>query len=159
MTIGEMAAATGLTAHTLRYYEDQGLIPRVERNPAGHRRYRPEHARWAGLLERLRTSGMSIARMRRYVELALEGDATIDERRALLAAHDRDIGARIEELRQCRAIVRAKLDLYDGCGDMERVWALVEEARQGRGDEEPGARGLRGAQPGSSGTYSSRSPG
>lgn len=142
MAIGALADATGVSAHTLRYYEDQGLIPQVERNGAGHRRYRPEHVRWIGLLDRLRVSGMSVSRMRDYVELAMCGGETVDERRALLAAHEADIGGRIAELEACRAIVRAKIDLYAGrLGNPETVWRLVDEAR--RPLREGGAQGLR----------------
>lgn len=142
MAIGALAEATGLSAHTLRYYEDQGLIPQVERNGAGHRRYRPEHVRWIGLLDRLRASGMSISRMRDYVELAVCGDGTVDERRTLLETHEADIGARIAELEACRAVVRAKIDLYAGrLEDPERVWELVDEAR--RHLSEGGVRGVR----------------
>jgi DNA-binding transcriptional MerR regulator len=131
IAIGELADATGLSAHTLRYYEDAGLIPKVERNEAGHRRYRPEHERWIGLLDRLKTSGMSIARMRKYVELAQRGDATREERGRLLRRHQADIEARIDELRQCLEIVRAKIALYEGrITDPEIVWDLVDKARR-----------------------------
>jgi DNA-binding transcriptional MerR regulator len=131
LTIGEAAAATGLSAHTLRYYEGEGLIPQVERDASGRRRYRPEHLRWIGLLDRLRVSGMSIARMREYVELAVRGDATASARRALLERHEADIRLRIAELEGCRAIVRAKIDLYAGrISDPSEVWALVEAARR-----------------------------
>lgn len=130
LSIGELSRESGVPAHTLRYYEDEGLMPRVERNEAGHRRYRPDHLRWLGLLERLRTSGMSIARMRSYVSLAMGGDGTRAERADLLTAHARDIEARIEELEACLAIVRAKIDLYEGrLDDPRAVWALVEKAK------------------------------
>lgn len=142
ISIGDVAEATGLSVHTLRYYEDEGLIPEVARNGAGHRRYRPDHIRWIGLLERLRASGMSMARMRRYVDLAVRGDDTAPERRALLEEHEADIADRIAELEECRSIVRAKIALYAGeLDDVEVVWALVEKAR--RSGREDGARGLR----------------
>lgn len=142
MTIGELAAATGVSVHTLRYYGREGLVPEVDRNAAGHRRYREDHVRWIGLLDRLRASGMSIARMRDYVALAVRGDATAEERRALLEEHAEDIRARITELEECLAIVRAKIDLYAGrLEDPGVVWELVEEARRHLTDA--GARGLR----------------
>lgn len=131
MAIGELADATGLSTHTLRYYEGAGLIPLVERNEAGHRRYRPEHERWIGLLDRLKTSGMSIARMRKYVKLAQGGNDTRGARGRLLRRHEADIEARIEELEQCLEIVRAKIALYEGrITDPEFVWDLVDRARR-----------------------------
>lgn len=131
LSIGELAEETGLTAHTLRYYEDEGLIPRVERNTAGHRRYRRDHVRWIGLLDRLRTSGMSISRMRAYAVLAERGDETVHERGTLLRRHETEIEARIEELERCLAIVRAKIDLYEGrITEPAVVWDLVEETQR-----------------------------
>ncbi len=143
LTIGELAGATGHSVHTLRYYEQAGLIPDVKRNGAGHRRYRDDHVRWVGLLERLRASGMSIARMREYVRLARRGDAAAADRALLLREHASDIEARIEDLRRCLAIVRAKIDLYEGReDDPSRVWGLVTAALERRSDR--GGRGLRG---------------
>ena len=131
LAISDLAEATGLSTYTLRYYEDEGLIPRVARNGAGHRRYREEHVRFVGLLERLRTSGMSIQRMRRYVELAVDGDDTIEQRKELLERHEADIEGRMAELRGCLAIVRAKIDLYAGrLEDPNEVWELVAEAQR-----------------------------
>jgi DNA-binding transcriptional MerR regulator len=142
MTISELAKATGLTAHTLRYYEAEGLIPEVERNAAGHRRYRPEHIRWVGLLDRLRTSGMSIARMREYTALAVAGDETVAQRRSLLECHAAEIRSRIGELEQCLAIVQAKIDLYSGrLEDPNVVWERVAEAQRAQRDAV--SRGLR----------------
>lgn len=133
MSIGEVAGATGLSVHSLRYYEAEGLIPEVVRDEAGHRRYRARHVRWIGLLERLRVSGMSIARMRQYVELAVRGDDTILDRKALLEEHEADLRERIAELEDCRAIIRAKIDLYGGeLEDIGEVWARVEKAQARR---------------------------
>ena len=147
MSIGEVAEATGLSVHTLRYYEEEGLIPEVVRNGAGHRRYRPDHVRWIGLLDRLRVSGMSIARMRRYVELAVRGDETVQERRALLEQHEADLRERIAELEECRSIVRAKIDLYAGrLDDPAAVWKMVEAART-HGSPAEGSPGVRGHRP------------
>lgn len=141
LAIGDLAEATGLSAHTLRYYEDAGLIPSVERNAAGHRRYRPDHVPWIGLLDRLRTSGMSIARMRAYVELAERGEETAEERGRLLRRHAADIEARMDELARCLEIVRAKIDLYEGrLEDPSVVWDLVEEARRRGGRDTNGLR-------------------
>jgi DNA-binding transcriptional MerR regulator len=143
ITIGQMARTTGLSRDTLRYYEREGLIPGVPRNGSGHRRFGPDHLKWIGLLERLSTSGMSIARMREYVTLALDGDETVEARRRLLAEHEADIRARIAELESCLEIVGAKIALYEGrLDDPARVWRLVAEARAEDADVTPG--GLRG---------------
>lgn len=121
--------------HTLRYYDAEGLLPMVERTEVGHRRFRTEHVKWVGLLDRLRVSGMSIARMREYARLAAGGDRTVAARRALLAEHEADLRARITELEGCLSVVRAKLDLYDGrIADPAEVWALIDRVRAEAGD-------------------------
>jgi DNA-binding transcriptional MerR regulator len=131
MTISQLAAATGISVHTLRYYEKVKLIPLVERNAAGHRRFQKDHVRWLGLLERLRTSGMSIARMREYVRLVQRGDASVARRLALLVQHESEITERIRELKQCLRIVRAKIGLYNGSQpDPQVVWDLVAAAQR-----------------------------
>jgi len=69
MSIQEFSRVTGLSSHTLRYYEGAGLMPRVERNASGHRRYSERHEGWVRFLRHLRLAGMSIATIRRYVAL------------------------------------------------------------------------------------------
>jgi len=114
LTVRELGDATQCSAHTIRYYDDEGLIPLVGRNAAGHRRFHPEHASWIRLLKRLRASGMSIDRMRAYAGLAARGDETVEDRKAILKDHRDDIRRRIEELNRCLVIVDAKIDLYEG---------------------------------------------
>lgn len=113
LTISELAEASGVTTYTLRYYEQAGLIPLVERTDAGHRRYRPDHVDWLRLLVRLRESGMSIRKMKAYAGLVVEGRQNLDERRRLLRQHLNDIDDRMHELREARRVVQSKLDFYD----------------------------------------------
>lgn len=141
LTIGELAAESGKSVHTIRYYDDEGLIPAVSRTASGHRRFSARHVHWLGLLDRLRASGMSIGRMRQYARLARSGDDTVAERLELLKAHEAAVRSRIEELQGCLAIVRAKIGLYEGTiDDPNAVWALVAATdRAGRRPD-----GLRG---------------
>src|SRR5687767_15018837 len=75
-SIREVAAATGVTAHTLRYYERAGLLPRVPRASSGHRRYGPTEVRWVTFLRRLHETGMPIRRMLEYARLVRRGEST-----------------------------------------------------------------------------------
>lgn len=112
LTIGELAERTGRTTHTLRYYEEEGLIPDVRRTEAGHRRYRPEHVQWMVLLDRLRRSGMPIETMRRYTDLVEGGTETLEERRELLSEHRDAVRDEIEELRGCLDLLEGKIRFY-----------------------------------------------
>jgi DNA-binding transcriptional MerR regulator len=85
--IGELATRTGRTVHAIRWYEAQGLVPGVSRDDGGRRLYGEMHVGWLDLMDRLRRTGMSIAEMRTYTALAMQGRTTLAERRALLEAH------------------------------------------------------------------------
>ena len=117
---------------TIRYYDRAGLIPQLRRTSAGHRTFLIEHLRWIGLIDRLRTSGMSIRQIRSYLELALAGDSTIDQRRSLLQEHEQAVLTKITVLQESLAIVRAKLALYEGTGSVNDVWDLVAATQRSR---------------------------
>ncbi len=87
LSIAEAAEASGLSVHTLRYYERTGLLEPVRRNGSGHRRYRAADLERITFLTRLRATGMPIREVRRYAELMKAGEATNEERLALLEAH------------------------------------------------------------------------
>src|SRR6266550_1510695 len=87
LRIGDIASRTGRSIHTIRWYEAQGLIPGVARDGGRRRVYTEFHIGWLDLMERLRLTGMSVAQMRQYTALVKIGDAAVERRRALLAAH------------------------------------------------------------------------
>ena len=89
----QAAERSGFSLDTLRYYERIGLLDGIDRAPSGHRRFRDGDLEWLGVLRCLRDTGMPIAQMRRYAELARGGQATLAERLNLLTEHD----ARVHE--------------------------------------------------------------
>ncbi|MDY0816669.1 MerR family transcriptional regulator [Kitasatospora purpeofusca] len=113
-TIGEVSAASGLTAHTLRWYERIGLLDPVDRSASGQRRYSDADLHRLAFLGRLRLTGMPVADMLRYVELARQGDRTSADRRDLLLAHREEVRQRIADLHATLAVLDRKIDLYDG---------------------------------------------
>lgn len=112
LTIAQVAAATGTSAHTLRYYERIGLIRGVSRAQSGHRRYGPDDVRWVEFLRKLQATGMPIRRMLAYASLARRGDGTIAERRALLEAHRDDVAAKLAEQQVHLAGIEKKVQMY-----------------------------------------------
>jgi DNA-binding transcriptional MerR regulator len=117
LTISDVAEATGLTNHTLRYYERAGLLLGVGRNGSGHRRYSSQDVDWVVMVTRLRATGMPIRMIRRYAELVREGAGNDAERLALLEAHRSEVVARIGELERNLEAVNYKIRLYrDRCG-------------------------------------------
>ncbi len=113
LRIGELAERCGRSVHTIRWYEAQRLIPGVRRDGGGRRVYHELHVQWLELLERLRASGMSIRQMREYAALVRRGDATLMQRRDLLAGHRERVRARIDELAASMALVDTKVAFYD----------------------------------------------
>src|SRR5215469_6904865 len=113
LTIGQVAETIGVSTHTLRYYEQAGLIRAVARTEAGHRLYSPADLDWLQFVMRLKATGMSIAGMQAFAALRAEGDATFGARRAMLAEHRDAVLARIAELQISLAAITDKIAHYE----------------------------------------------
>jgi len=121
LTIKQAAEATGLSVHTLRYYEGLGLIHPIDRAGNTHRRYTREDIGWIQFLLKLgwiqfllklRATGMSIQDMQTYAELQRQGDETLQQRVAMLKAPEREVEAHIAELSGHLDLIRYKIALY-----------------------------------------------
>ena len=111
--ISDVAEQTGLSVHTLRYYERAGLMPRpIGRSSSTHRRYSEGDLSWVVFLTRLRSTGMPIATLREYTELAQRGDDTAEARLELLLRHRISFLARLEEMQQSLEVIDRKIELY-----------------------------------------------
>ena len=111
-SIQEVSNKTGLTAHTLRYYEKEGLISGVERSQGGFRQYTDEDLERLGLICCLKNTGMSIQEIARFVQLTHEGDHTLEERVELLQAHREQVLARMAEMQKHLDKVTWKLNFF-----------------------------------------------
>jgi DNA-binding transcriptional MerR regulator len=112
LTVGEAAAKVGLSVHTLRWYEQEGLVAPVGRDAAGRRRYANPDLDWLQLLTRLRTTGMSVRDMRRYAELARRGPDTVTERLRLFEEHRSRVLERIADLHRDLEAINVKIEIY-----------------------------------------------
>jgi DNA-binding transcriptional MerR regulator len=112
MTIAQAAERSGLSAHTLRYYERIGLIHPVGRGENGHRRYGRDDLEWLALLTKLRTTNMPIRRMVEYAELVREGEHTAARRRAMLEAHRDAVREQLTQLGETAAVLDRKIAIY-----------------------------------------------
>jgi DNA-binding transcriptional MerR regulator len=108
----QAAEQSGFTLDTLRYYERIGLLDGIDRAPSGHRRFRDEDMEWLGVLRCLRGTGMPIAHMSRYAELARGGQATLADRLDLLTEHDACVQERIAMLQAQRTHLQEKIAWY-----------------------------------------------
>ncbi len=112
LTIHEVAQATGLSTHTLRYYERIGLIHPIDREQNTHRRYTSDDVGWIDFLTKLRATGMSIRDMQRYAELQRRGDETLPERVEMLKALRDKVEAHMDELNEHLKLIYYKIEIY-----------------------------------------------
>ena len=132
VTIAEAARRTGVSVHTLRYYERAGLVVSpVDRTSGGRRRYRELDLKWITICTKLRATGMPIRGLRRYAELVVAGPGNEKERLALLEAHRADVLAKLAEIQENLKTIDYKIGVYRGslaAGEADRLWAPVSSA-------------------------------
>jgi len=114
LSIQQMAATCGLSAHTLRYYEDIGLLDPVSRAANGHRRYSAADRRWIDFLLRLRSTGMPISQMQDYAALRRSGNNldSVAARQHMLEQHVLVLETRLVALQDNLALMRGKVATY-----------------------------------------------
>jgi DNA-binding transcriptional MerR regulator len=113
LTIAEAAEHCGLTAHTLRYYERDGLmLAPVARSSTGHRRYSDRDLTWIELVTRLRATGMPIRDVRRYADLVRTGAGNERERLELLRAHRHAVLGQLAEVQEHLGAIDRKIGIY-----------------------------------------------
>ncbi|MEV6105678.1 heavy metal-responsive transcriptional regulator [Streptomyces sp. NPDC051940] len=102
MRIGELAATTGLTAKTIRFYEQSGLLPEPARTPAGYRDYPPQATRRLAFVRQAQAAGLTLAEIRSILTLRDSGEAPCVHVATLIGQHLKDIERRMAELHQTR---------------------------------------------------------
>ena len=110
-SIGEFSGLTGLGIHTLRYYEQEGLIV-PERNSGNRRRYSDLDIAWISFIVRLKDTGMPIKEIKRYAQLRTEGNSTLQARLEMLAQHRQALNEQIMQLQEHRDRLDEKIDFY-----------------------------------------------
>ena len=106
---GQMAAVTGVSVHTLRYYEKIGLLLDVARDENGYRCFSEADVEWVGFLRQLKATGMPLAEMQMFAELRRQGDHTARQRREMLEAHRLKVVEQMEKLNDCLTMIDFKI--------------------------------------------------
>lgn len=112
-SVAEAADLVGLSAHTLRYYEQQGLV-RPARNSSGYREYSAADLRRLVFLTRMRLSGMTMHDLKRYVALVEQGASTIPERKRIMLDHRDRIKRELRALTLALETTEYKIRAYNG---------------------------------------------
>ncbi|MGW5641721.1 MerR family transcriptional regulator [Saccharopolyspora sp. NPDC003752] len=127
LSIAEAARRSGVSAHTLRYYERAGLVVTpVDRTRGGRRRYHRLDLEWITICTRLRATGMPIRGIRRYAQLVAAGRGNEHDRLDLLESHRDQVLAQISDLQENLELIGHKIDVYRGrldAGDADQLWA------------------------------------
>lgn len=129
LSIAEAARRTGVSVHTLRYYERAGLVVTpVDRTGGGWRRYHERDLRWITVCTKLRATGMPIKTIRRYAELVCAGPGNEHQRLALMESHRARVIATLAKIQENLKIIDHKIDVYRSsvaAGDANQLWAPV----------------------------------
>lgn len=129
-TVGEMAKLLGVPASTLRYYDKEGLLPFVERSPGGIRMFRTSDIEWLQVIGCMKKAGMPIKDIRRYIELAMQGDDTIDKRLELFRRQKEALKQHIAEMQHTLKTVEYKCWYYEtakAAGTTEALKSMAED--------------------------------
>ena len=113
MTISEVSQRYNIPADTLRYYEKAGLIPPVHRPESGIRDYQPEDCNWVEFIKCMRSAGLSIETLQKYVALFQQGNQTLHARKQLLLAERTRLQAQIKTMQATLKRLNYKIDVYD----------------------------------------------
>ncbi len=121
MSIGELSTASGLSTHTLRYYEKLGVLKPIDRAASGHRQYRADAVAWLDFVLRLKITGMPLAEIREYAQLRARGDATLRPRLMMLELHRKRLVSHMSALSKNLTALDLKMRTY-------RKWLKAHKA-------------------------------
>ncbi|MCM3791317.1 MerR family transcriptional regulator [Domibacillus indicus] len=111
-SIKEFSEMVGVSAHTLRFYEREGLI-KIERDDNNNRIYSDKDKLWVETLLHLKKSGMSLKDMKQFIMWGYMGDETMEERLALLKNHRKKVEEEFEKIRQSLEFLDTKINFYE----------------------------------------------
>ena len=126
-TIQEVCEKTGLSAHTLRYYEKEGLLTDIQRSQGGFRQYSDENLERLGLICCLKNTGMPLQEIARFLQLSRQGDSTLEERVQLLKSHRAKIIERMDEMQQYLNKITWKVNFFS---EKLQVYRTEEKAKR-----------------------------
>lgn len=109
----EACTLTNMTYENLKFYCNEGLVPNVKRDRRNYRVFDEHDIKWIQSLNCLKSCGMSIAEMKQYLALCMEGEGTIPERKVILAEKKETLLQSIVELQKAVAYIDWKQRFYD----------------------------------------------
>lgn len=111
-TISDVSEIMGISAHTLRFYDNEGLIPGLTKGVNNIRLFSIKDMEWVYIVQCLRRTGMPIAEIRRYIEACHEGITTVGERYDMLMRQRKQVKKELKEVKERLKTLQCKTDYY-----------------------------------------------
>lgn len=111
-TIKEVADILGISVHTVRYYDDKGLIPGTKRNSANQRIFDENELEWLFISLTLRDTGLSLKEIKKYIDLYQQGDSTLKERYQIMVEQRKQTLTEMENLKLRLEVLDKKVEHY-----------------------------------------------
>lgn len=115
--IKEISELTGLSAHTIRYYEKEGILPPINRDKNGIRFFSEDNLFWIDLVTCLKNTRLPVSEIKKIVQLSQMGDSTISDRKEILENYKSNIELQIKELIKSKKKIEKKIAFYNGEGE------------------------------------------
>ena len=112
-TIAEAARRCGLTAHTLRFYDKEGLLPYVDRTSSGIRSFKESDFEWLNIINCLKDTGMPIKKIKEFIDLCMQGDTALEQRLEFLRKHKIEVEKQMKELKMHMKTINHKIWYYE----------------------------------------------
>ncbi len=135
-SIGQVAKKLGLTTHTIRYYDKEGLLPFVRKGSSGARVFEEDDVDWLIIVECLKGTGMPLKEIRTYIQLCQQGDATLQKRFEMFKKQKEKIEKQMNTLKQYMEKIDFKIAYYGdaikhGTDDIyiRNTWLATERER------------------------------
>ncbi|QJD83884.1 MerR family transcriptional regulator [Cohnella herbarum] len=126
-SINEVAKMFGLSAHTLRYYDKEGLMPFIGRNTSGNRMFTDTDLDWVALICCLKNTGMPIKEIKQYSDMCTQGRVTIDNRKSMLSVHREEVKKQINDLQKNLELIDSKIAFYEDPEMIKKMDELLEK--------------------------------
>lgn len=127
-TIKDVSERLGIPASTIRYYEKKGLLPNIRRTKGGIRQFDEETIEWLKLIECLKKTGLSLTKIREFMDMSTQGDATIPQRLALFQRQRDAIREEIRQLEEILHLVDYKCWYYETAKDEGTLQLLAQRS-------------------------------
>lgn len=133
-SIAQAAEICGLTTHTLRYYDKEGLLPFVERTNAGIRKFKEIDFEWLAIIACLKSTGMPVKKIRQFIDWCMEGDGALEQRLNVFLEQRKQVEAQLAALNKCLEKIDYKLWYYRtaleaGTEAIHETKSCLEEAK------------------------------